>query len=358
MNVKIRFTGNILKIDSSKIEYKSLNIPLASSFRASYYLIPVMLNLFNKCEIALPGGCNIGTRAIDEHIELFKMAGYDVSIVDNALNLTFKNRVDNLNYSFKKKSVGASINGIILSLGFEEAMLGGLVIEPEAKDLIDFVKRMGYEIVCTGTEFISHGQKRIDDKVCHSIIPDRMEAMTYICLGLLYGRVVVKNVNSNDLRFILELLTQAGYKLKVKKHKVISFKSEGQCFNISTGAYPLFPTDLQPIFGVLNALGRGNCVIEENIFSSRMKIYDELNKMGASINVLENKAYITGVESLKSFECSASDLREGAALVLASIGCGGVIKNIDIVLRGYEALFYKLYCLGIRFKIQKETIKK
>lgn len=354
LNVKVNFNKNKLKINSKNIVYKSLNIAHVSKLRASYYLIPIMLILFNKCEIALPGGCNIGERKIDEHIRIFEECGYSVKLIDNVLNIRFDKKIDSLNFCLIKQSVGATINAIIMSLKFTDVILNGLVIEPEARCLVNFLKQLGYNLIITNKELVYHRNKNtnISKKIQFNIIPDRIETITYLCFGLLYGKVKVKNICYNDVKSVLDVLTNNDYKIKVKKKSIISYKSKGKCFNVSTGIYPLIPTDLQPILGVLLSKGRGSCVISENIFSSRMKIYEELNRLGATINIVKNKAYVIG-SNYNNHACfKAYDLREGMALILAVIESGGIIYNIDVVLRGYDLLFKKLSSLGILFRVK------
>lgn len=353
LGCKIRFKGNVLKINSSKIEYKPLLLKECSELRGSYYLVPIMLYLFNKCEILLPGGCKIGTRSIDEHINIFTSFGYDVKENNNILSV-FKNKsITNINYVMNKKSVGASINAIVMALLIDYSVISNLVLEPEALCLIDFLNKMGFSITAFNNRCVVRKSFDINNSIKYKILPDRIEAMTFIIMGLLCGKIKIQNFNKDHFKYPLDLLINAGYKLKIKDKYITAYKSRGKAFDVKTDIYPYFPTDMQPLFGVLLAMAKGSSKIEEQIFDNRMQIYHDINNIGGNINVIGNIAYIDGAEKLNEIEGECHDLRHSAALMLLGLANGGTIKNIEILNRGYENFIFKVRTLGANFKLNK-----
>lgn len=354
IHCRIKWFMNTLTIDSSEISYEPLVFKECMQIRGSYYLIPVFLYLFGKCEIALPGGCKIGRRPIDIHLEAFKAFGYNSYTVDNILSV-IKNDSQNkeVQYTMSKQSVGASINAILTSLHCSYATIDNLVLEPEALAVVELLNQMGYDVVALRSKCVYKGYKGPQSqKIKYRIIPDRMEAMTFIVMGLLCGKIKVKGINIHHMKYPLDLLIRAKYKLRFGKKYIIAYESRGNSFDIQTEVYPLFPTDLQPIFGVLLAHSRGTCTVEEKIFENRMQIYHDMISSGAGINVIDNKAYIIGgtVLSVNTYTCS--DLRQAAAVLILVLKHGGTVENIELIQRGYEALFFKLRMLGARFALK------
>lgn len=351
LNCKVKRRENTVIIDSKKMRYRSLCINDCTKIRGSYYLIPVFLYLYGKCEIALPGGCKIGARPIDTHLAMLEALGCEIKQEENRLLVTIAEVKKEFKYWVEKQSVGASINTILASLMCDYAVIDNLTIEPEGKDLIDFLTVMGFDLSYFNSKCVYKGHVNVK-KVEYKIIPDRMEAMTFIILGLLCGNIKVKNVNVSHLSYPLKLLVQAKYKIIINKKYIRTLKSRGRAFNIKTDVYPFFPTDMQPLFGVLLAYSAGDCVIEENIFENRMNIYYDLINAKANINVIDNKAYIIGTDRLSHGEFECVDLRQGAAIIIHILKSGGSCSNIDVVRRGYEDFFYKLLTLGANFSIK------
>ena len=226
--------------------------------------------MFGKCEIALPGGCSIGERPIDAHIDMLEKYGNKVEIINNVLCVTRVSEIKALTYKMTKKSVGASINAIICSIILEKVVLTDLVIEPEAADVISFMRELGYEIIYNQQECLIYNGVIEKTRIKYKIIPDRIEAMTFIILGLLTGNLKICKSNVEHYQYPLNLLLKAGYHIKIKNGNVIAKKFRGKAFDIETGVYPQFPTDMQPLFGVLLATAKGNAQITENIFENRM----------------------------------------------------------------------------------------
>jgi UDP-N-acetylglucosamine 1-carboxyvinyltransferase len=307
--------------------------------------------LFGKCEIALPGGCSIGNRPIDAHIDMLKTFGNNVEIKDNVLYVSKEKALDEVIYSMTKNSVGASINAIICSALTNKTMLSGLVIEPEAIDVINFMKELGYEIISNHSECIIYNKVYNPKIIKYKIIPDRIEAMTFVIMGLLTGNIAIKNSIVNHYQYPINLLINAGYNIKIRKNKVIAKKSRGKGFDIETSIYPGFPTDMQPLFAVLLALSKGKSQITENIFENRMQIFDDLTLANACVNVVDNKAYLIGVDNLRNMDYECKDLRQSAAVILLVLSFGGSVNNLEILNRGYESFFYKIRQLRAVFKI-------
>ena len=356
LSCRVRFIRSTLIIDSRKIKYKPLSIDECKKIRGSYYLIGPMLNLFGKCIIALPGGCNIGERPIDAHIDMLNAFGYETKIDNNILYINRLEEKQTVNYRMIKRSVGASINAILTSLTYNNAIISNLVIEPEAMNLIDFLHELGYHIESTLDVCITRGRLYIPDDIAFNIIPDRIEAMTFIVMGLLCGDIKVKGSMPFHYNIALTNLVDSGYNVKLKKDMVRAKKSRGQAFNIKTDYYPLFPTDLQPILAVLLSTSRGSCCIEESIFENRMQIFKDLNNCGGYINIIGNKAYVVGTDTLEEHSFKAQDLRHSAALALLTLAYGGEVYDIEYIERGYENFFSKIRKLGAQFTLKR--IKK
>ena len=348
---RITFKRNKLIIINDSISYKPLIIEDCKMFRGSYYLIPIMINLFGKCEIALPGGCEIGQRPIDAHIDLFESFGCSVQIVDDYVFVKKIKDINKHNYKLIKESIGASINGILMSLMCEYVVIDNILIEPEGEDLIRFLMCLGYNLSVFEKRYVYRGQIPNDGALRYTIIPDRIEAMTFIVLGLLCGELKICNANKNHMIYPIKLLKDAGYIVNIKRNMIQVKKGRGRSINIATKPYPFFPTDMQSIFGVLMAFSVGQSVIEENIFENRMQIYKDINSCGGDAVVLGNKAYIQGMENLSSYNFKANDLRHAAALLILCIKSGGSVENIDIIERGYADIYRKLKKVGIKFNL-------
>lgn len=352
LGCKTRWVGNTLYIHSKNIRYKPLIIEECAEIRGSYYLIPVLLFLFEKCEFLLPGGCKIGERPIDAHIASFEALGYRVIQKNERLWLEKEKEVKEFHYKMSKPSVGASINTILAALRCRYAVIDDLVLEPEGLAVIDFLNSLGFKILSLNRRVVMKGYEAVQKRYVYRIIPDRMEAMTFIVMGLLCGDIKVKKIEINHIKYPLDLLVKANYDITIRKGWVRARKSRGNSFDIKTDVYPLFPTDMQPLFGVLLAYSRGSCVVEETIFEKRMQIYHDLSEAGASINVIDNKAYIIGGEGLRGGNFFCTDLRQSAGLMLLALKNGGVVQNIQLLKRGYEDFFYKIKVLGAKFSIK------
>ncbi len=353
LDCRVIFKGHTMLIDNVNLKYKPLFFDECRRIRGSYYFIGVFLALFSKCEIWLPGGCKIGARPIDVHLQAFTDLGFTYHIEGNILTLykTTTNEVATI--ALAKPSVGASMNALFAALSLSKVTILHGLFEPEGMDVITFLKEIGYPIFYT-QEGLFYEKARLEFKlVKHTVIPDRIEAFTYVALGLLKGDIVVKRVNPKDMQYPLEVLKDAGYQLLIKDNEIHAKKSYGKPMLLKTGVYPALPTDIQSIFGVLFLNTIGTSQIEETIFENRMQIYTDLIQSGVECRIEGNKASVLGTTIIHSKEYKAYDLRHGAALLLlALLGDGeSKISNFEYVLRGYDDIIHRIKSLGGKITI-------
>ena len=348
INCKVKFKKNTLIIDSTNINYKPLLLEECQKIRASYYFIGSFLALFQKCEILIPGGCNIGKRPIDYHIKVFTDMGYKCLLKNDILIVTKERNIDYININIPNKSVGASMNAILVGTHFKQGCISNLLVEPECENLVNFLKIMGFNIELFEEKIIYKESNYLKNKVNFSIIPDRIETMTYTVLGLLCGDLVINKCNPKHLLSPLNILVKNGYKIDILQDCLHVYKSVGNQINLKTDVYPGFPTDLQPIFGVLASQTVKDSYIEETVFENRMQIYKDLINSGVECIIQDNKAQIMPSKIISN-NYKAYDLRHGAALIiLASIGDkDSIISNFEVILRGYEDIIKKLKKIGV-----------
>lgn len=354
LDCDIKFKGHTMLINNTNLKYKPLLFPECQKIRGSYYLVGIFLTLFSKCEIILPGGCKIGSRPIDIHLKAFEDMGYDCSVQENCLKVTKKLVLNEADITLKNKSVGASLNALFAGLSCPKFILRNGVFEPEGRDVISFLRQMGYCIQEENTS-IYYEQKHLDFMfVKHEIIPDRMEAMTYVVAGLMNGNVVVENVRTKDMEYPLSVLADHGFDLQWNDTQIIARKSRGKEITFITDVYPGFPTDMQPLVGALCAVCETTSRITENIFENRFQIYKDLQDMGFHIEIEPPKVTLIGKPDTKSFELPVCDLRHGAALALLAITCKGIsiITQFEYVERGYEDFIKKMSSLGVDIQME------
>ena len=323
---------------------------LASQMRASYYLIGALLSKFNEAVIAMPGGCNIGVRPIDQHIKGFEALGAKTTIEHGLIRIKADKLVGNHIY-FDVVSVGATINLMLASVKAEGVtILENCAKEPHVVDVANFLNAMGANIKGAGTDTIKiTGVDKLHG--CHyTIIPDQIEAGTYmVAAAATKGDVYIKGIIPNHLEAIIAKLVEMGVIVE-EYDDVIRVRREGPLkhVDIRTLPYPGFPTDMQQPFAVLLALADGISVITENIYENRFKYLNELKKMGAKVRVEGRTAIIEGVEKLTGAPLYATDLRGGAAMVIAGLAAEGTTEVMEVyhIDRGYEAMEVKLQQLG------------
>ncbi len=346
--------SDTIEIDTTNLSYQSVPYELTSHFRASYYLIGAMLGRFKKAEVALPGGCNFGVRPIDLHIKGFNMLGADVDIIDGMVVAKADKLVGSSIY-MDTVSVGATINvmlAAVLSRGL--TIIENAAKEPHIVDLANFLNSMGADVRGAGTDVIKiRGVEKMHG-CTYSIIPDQIEAGTYmVAAAACGGDVLVKNVIPKHLESISAKLIEAGAEIIEYDDavRVTRFKPLKKC-NVKTMPHPGFPTDMQPQMCVLLSVAQGTSILSESVWDNRFQYVGQLLRMGANIQVDGKVAVIEGVERLTGCEVKATDLRAGAALIIAGLVSDGVttVENIQYIDRGYEDVVKKFSDLGADIK--------
>ncbi|MDE7424097.1 MAG: UDP-N-acetylglucosamine 1-carboxyvinyltransferase [Lachnospiraceae bacterium] len=346
---------NTVKINGSHIDSMSIDYEFIRKIRASYYLLGALLGKYKESHVALPGGCNIGSRPIDQHIKGFKALGATVEIEQGMIATTAERLVGTHIY-MDVVSVGATINVMMAATMAEgNSIIENAAKEPHIVDVANFLNSMGANIKGAGTDVIRiKGVEKLHGTE-YSVIPDQIEAGTFMCMAAATkGDVVIKNVIPKHLEAISAKLTEIGAVVEEYDDavRVIGTKRLGST-HVKTLPYPGFPTDMQPQIATLLAMSEGTSIVTESIFENRFKYVDELARMGAKIVVEGNTAIIDGVEGLSGVAVSAPDLRAGAALVMAGLAAEGVtqVDQIEYIQRGYEDFEEKLR--GIGADIQK-----
>ena len=343
-----------MRIDPSGISTFSVTGEMVSSMRASYYLLGALLGRYKKAEIALPGGCAIGQRPIDQHIKGMRALGADIVIQGGSV----KARADRLRGAeiyLDVVSVGATINIMLAAVAAEgQTIIANAAKEPHVVDVANFLNMMGANVKGAGTDVIRiQGGRRLHG-CTYAVIPDQIEAGTFmIAAAATRGDVIINNVIPTHLEAISAKLMESGVTVSEGDDGRdffirVSADKRPRAVNIKTLPYPGFPTDLQQPMMALLATAEGNSFIMENIFENRFNHVPELAKMGASISISSRTATVEGVEKLYGAPLCASDLRAGAALVIAALAAEGesTISQIHFIDRGYEFLEQKLRALG------------
>lgn len=318
--------------------------------RASYYLIGALLGKFNKAEVPLPGGCNIGSRPIDQHIKCFRALGADVIVDDNVVTASADHLVGR-NIFLDVESVGATINAMLAAVcAYGKTVVENVAKEPHIVDVANMLNSMGANIRGAGTDKIRIvGVPKLHGTV-YSVIPDQIEAGTFMCAAAATGgEILIKNVIPRHLECISAKLMEIGCTV-IEYDDAVRVKAGNvmRGAKIKTLPYPGFPTDMQAQMAVALVLAKGNSTITESIFENRFQYTEDLNKMGANITVKGSVADIKGVCELHGEVVSSTDLRAGAALVIAGLAAKGitVVENIIYIQRGYEKFEQKLLNLG------------
>ena len=345
-----RVDRHTVRINASTIQEISVDDEYIRRIRASYYFIGALLGKYKSAQVPLPGGCNIGSRPIGQHLKGFRALGGDVRIEGGAVIVHAIDLVGSHIY-LDVVSVGATIN-IMMAATLAEGLtiLENVAKEPHVVDVANFLNSMGANIKGAGTDTIRiRGVKKLHGTE-YSIIPDQIEAGTFMCAAAVTrGDVMVKNVIPKHLEAITAKLLEIGCEVIEFDDAVrVVGKPVQRHTDIKTLPYPGFPTDMQPQMTVTLALAAGTSMVTESIFENRFKYVDELARMGSCIKVEGNVAVIDGVKRLTGAQVNAPDLRAGAALVLAGLAAEGVteVDEIGYIQRGYECFEEKLQGLG------------
>ena len=345
---------NTLDINTTNINYQSIPYELTSHFRASYYLIGAMLGRFNKADVALPGGCDFGVRPIDQHVKCFKMLGAQVDIIDGVVCAKAEKLVGTPVY-MDVVSVGATINIMLAAVKARGlTVIENAAKEPHIVDLANFLNSMGADVRGAGTDVIKiRGVEKMHG-CTYSIIPDQIEAGTYmVAAAACGGDVLVKNVIPKHLESITAKLEEAGAEVIEYDDavRVTRFKALSKC-NVKTMPHPGFPTDMQPQMAVLLSIANGTSILSESVWDNRFQYVQQLLRMGADIQVDGKVAVIVGVPRLDGTTVRATDLRAGAAMIIAGLVAEGTttVEDTIYVERGYEDVVEKFSALGADIK--------
>ena len=361
LGVKVEWlTPNTIRLDTTHINSTTAPIDMTSKFRASYYLIGSLLSRCHSAEVGSPGGCKIGARPIDQHIKGFEALGATVTVANGRISAKADKLVGTSIY-LDTVSVGATINVMLAAVLAEgTTTIDNCAKEPHVVDVANFLNTMGADIRGAGTDLIKiNGVKELKGNGTYSVVPDQIEAGTYLLAAMATkGDVTIHNCISKHLESLTSKIEEMGghvEELPDDSIRVWTDERAKKC-NIKTLPYPGFPTDLQPQAGVVLALADGTSILNENIWESRFQYTEELNKMGAHITAQGKTAVFEGVESLSGAPVSASDLRAGAALLIAGMAANGKteLSNIALIDRGYECIEEKFTKLGAKIKRVKE----
>lgn len=350
-----RMDRHTVKINAAQVHDLVIEDDFIKKIRASYYLLGALLGKYKKAEVALPGGCNIGLRPIDQHIKGFRALGADVRI-EHGLIITEAERLKGNHIYMDVVTVGATMNVMMAAVMAEgQTVIENAAKEPHVVDLANFLNSMGANIKGAGTDVIRiRGVAKLHGTE-YGIIPDQIEAGTFMfAAAVTKGDVTVKNVIPKHLESISAKLLELGCEVEESDDavRVVSSKPLGHT-HVKTLPYPGFPTDMQPQITVTLGLSAGTSIVTESIFENRFKYVDELTRMGANIKVEGNTAIIDGVKQYTGAGIAAPDLRAGAALVIAGLAAEGIttVDDIKYIERGYEDFHLKLQGLGAQIEI-------
>ena len=339
-----------VEIDTTHLVEPTVTYEMARQMRASYYFLGSLLGRCNEASVSMPGGCDFGVRPIDQHIKGFEALGANVTIDGGMINAKADLLLGSHIY-FDVVSVGATINVMLAAVKAKGlTILENVAKEPHIVDLANFLNSMGADIRGAGTDVIKIHGVDILHGTTYSIIPDQIEAGTYmVAAAATYGDVLIKNVIPKHLESITDKLVKSGAEV-IEYDDRIQVRREApiEKVNIKTMPHPGFPTDMQPQMTAMLTMAQGTSIVTEGVWDNRMRYTDELKRMGAKIQVDGKVAVVEGVDSLSGAPVKATDLRAGAALLIAGLMAQGTtyIEDIHYIERGYENIVDKLVALG------------
>ena len=356
----VEFRDNTIWIDPRTVDKYNPPYELACKMRASYYFAPVLLGLFHRAEVPLPGGCDIGARPIDQTIKGMATLGANVETLGGVLVAT-ADHMQGADVFLDMPSVGATVNSMLTAVSASGmTCIHNAAREPHIVDLANFLSSMGASVKGAGTDVIRIRGGRELHGTNYTVVPDQIETGTLMIAAAAAGDdVYITGAIPTHMESLSAKLLEMGVNvtseddwIRVRSNRVY------RSVNVKTQGYPGFPTDLQQPLSALLTVANGTSIVTETIFESRFRFLDELRKMGANVRVIESSAIITGVDHLVGARVDALDLRAGAAMVIAGLMCEGVteIGNIGYILRGYEHIDRKLMRLGAhieRFKVEE-----
>lgn len=341
-----------ITIDTRDVNSYATPLEKTSKFRASYYLIGSLLGRFKHAQVGMPGGCNLGARPIDQHIKAFEALGATVDVSQGKITASAEKLVGTSVY-LDVVSVGATINAMLAAVLAEgTTVIDNVAKEPHIVDVANFLNTMGADIRGAGTDVIKvNGVKELHGNATYSVVPDQIEAGTFMLAAVASrGDITIKNCITKHLEPLTAKIVEMGAEVEELDGDNIrvTCNKRPKKINIKTLPYPGFPTDLQPQMGVVLSTAEGTSIINESIWESRFQYTEELNKMGANISAHGKTAVFEGVENLTGAPVYATDLRAGAALIVAGVSAEGTteIYNLSHIDRGYERIEDKFRNLG------------
>ena len=352
LGAKITWIDNhTITVDSRNITTTQAPLDLTRKFRASYYVIGAMLSRMGEIEVGMPGGCKLGARPIDQHIKGFEALGATVTVEKGLIHAKADKLVGNSVY-MDVVSVGATINVMLSAvLAGGTTTIDNAAKEPHIVDVANFLNTMGADIRGAGTDMIKiNGVEKLSGGTTYSVVPDQIEAGTFMLAAVATkGDILLKNCITKHLESITAKILEVGGQVEDFGDSIrVYCDQRPKKASIKTLPYPGFPTDLQPQMGVVLSLAEGTSTINESIWESRFQYTDELNKMGAKITAQGKSAFFEGVEKLYGAPVYSTDLRAGAALIIAGVAAEGVteIYNLEHIDRGYENIESRFRALG------------
>ena len=352
-------TPNEITIDTRNINTTQAPLELTSKFRASYYLIGAMLGRTGEIEVGMPGGCKLGARPIDQHIKGFELLGATVDVGKGTISAKASSLKGNSIY-MDVVSVGATINVMLAAvLAKGTTIIDNAAKEPHIVDVANFLNTMGADIRGAGTDVIKiNGVEKLHGDCTYSVVPDQIEAGTFMLAAIASkGDLLIKNCITKHLECITAKILEIGGNVEDKGDSIrVWYSKRPNKAIIKTLPYPGFPTDLQPQMGVVLSTANGTSIINESIWESRFQYTAELNKMGAKITAQGKSAVFEGVDELFGAPVYSTDLRAGAALIVAGVSANGTteIYNLEHIDRGYENIEEKFRKIGANIQRIKE----
>ncbi|MFO7951453.1 MAG: UDP-N-acetylglucosamine 1-carboxyvinyltransferase [Bacillota bacterium] len=355
LGVSIRRRGrNSVELTPANLSKIAPSYELVKKMRASYYFMGSLLGRFGRAEVPLPGGCELGPRPIDQHLKGFSALGAEINIEHGMIHLSAE-KLTGAHIYLDVVSIGATINLMLAAVAAEgRTVLENVAKEPEIVDLANFLNAMGATVRGAGTDVMRIDGTKTFKGVRHAIIPDRIEAGTFmLAAAATKGNVTVEEVIPKHLEVITAKLKETGANVTVEPERInVKVNRPLKSSDLKTFPYPGFPTDLQPPGMVLLTAAKGLSVVTENVFDGRYNQVDELKRMGAKVKVEGRTALVEGGQALSGAPVSVSDLRSGAALMIAALMADGEsrISEVEHIDRGYENFEQKLIQLGASIK--------
>ena len=344
-----------ITVDTRNIDCNNIPIEITRKFRASYYLLSSLLGRCKSAKVGIPGGCNLGARPIDQHIKSFEALGANVDVSGGNIVAKAK-KLKGTSIYMDVVSVGATINAMLAAVLAEgQTIIDNAAKEPHIVDVANFLNTMGADIRGAGTDIIKiNGVKELKGGATYSVVPDQIEAGTFMLAAIASkGDITIRNCITKHLESIIAKVVEIGGNVYENgDYCRVWYTRRTHKATIKTLPYPGFPTDLQPQMGVVLAISEGTSVINESIWDSRFQYTAELNKMGAKITAQGKSAVFEGVHELSAAPVYASDLRAGAALIMAGIAAKGKteVYNLHHIDRGYENIEEKFRKLGAKIE--------